>query len=140
MLALLLGLLSVAAVLAAALLPWLETPSGQTIGTGPSRVLLVLAVAGAVAAVAAQRRPGWALIPLLVLVVVTAVAVVTTEPGAMCWDGVDEDGDPVGGCEQDSLTAAPALLGLGSALAMLGLAVAWVTRPARPVPAVPPGR
>lgn len=137
-LALLIGLLGLAGVVAAALMPWLETPSGADVyGRGPSPVVLWIAVAAAAAALICLRRPGWALLPLLVLLAATAFAVLSTSPGAICVDGVDGDGNPVGFCEQDDLTSAPPLLGVGSALTMLGVGVAWLTRRPRSTAPLP---
>jgi hypothetical protein len=60
-------------------------------------------------------------------------AALTTDPSWMCVDGFDDEGNMVGGCEEDEWTLAPVASAAGLALSSVGTALAgvWARRQPR---------
>src|SRR5699024_3577652 len=114
----LVGMVAVACLMIGAVWPWLTAPGGPY-GQPPSPVMLWLTVlAGAATIVLALTRPRLVPIALALVVVGAAAAWLTAEPSWMCWDGVDAEGNMVGGCEEDEWTAIPFVFAAGVVLSL----------------------
>ncbi|MFV0252100.1 MAG: hypothetical protein ACK5H2_02040 [Beutenbergiaceae bacterium] len=117
----------------AALVPWVGGRPGSLFsGMGPSPVVLVLAVVAAVGMVLGQFLPR--VLPF-VLAAVWLVGILTLWSGRriqVCWDGLDELGNHIGGCEFGVWTWAPGLFLAGLAVLTVACAWRWLGRGAEP--------
>lgn len=116
-----LGLLAVGS-----LWPWFAASGGidEVFGTLPSPVLLWVTVLTAGVALVlglAGRRIGWAWGAVGLMLVIAVAAASTGDPGWMCWDGVDAEGNMVGGCEEDEWTPMPLVFAAGLALVTVAI-------------------
>lgn len=134
--ALVIALAGLALLVAGALLPWLENPSGVPISDSARPPVAVWASVGsAILTLVLHRRPRWMLAALGLTLACVVLCVLQVQPAGMCWDGVDADGNPVGGCEEEVYTwVAPAYM-VGAALTVLGALAAWLRPPSSGVPA-----
>ncbi|WP_420113985.1 hypothetical protein [Pseudactinotalea sp.] len=138
--AILTAALGIGCLVAGALWPWFGSPVGP-LGTLPTPWLLWSTVAAALAVAltilgAAHTR--WPLILAAVVVLASIATRVSADPGWMCWDGVDDAGNMVGGCEDDRWTPAPIVFAVGAALTVVAAVLTRLgSRPRQPVSAAP---
>ncbi|WP_156252050.1 hypothetical protein [Pseudactinotalea terrae] len=120
------GMLAIACLMVGAVWPWFAGANG-VVGVPPSRVLLWLTViAGIGTLVVALLRPRLVLIPLALLLVSAFATATSADPGWMCWDGVDADGNMVGGCVEDEWTPIGYVFAAGVLLSVVVAATAWL--------------
>lgn len=121
--------------------PWLTStgPSGL-LGDLPAPWLLWLPVLAAVVGLALGflgARLRWLLLPAVVALAATVVASVTADPGWLCVDGFDDEGNMVGGCHGDEWTLSPVVFAVGLLLSGIGAVLASLARRPLSAPATP---
>lgn len=130
----------VVCLVAGAIWPWFTSPVGL-LGSLPSPWWLWSTVAagiGVLVVVAFRARPRWAWLLVVVLVIAAFGARASADPGWMCWDGLDDDGNMIGGCEDDTWTPAAIIFAAGVALTVVAAFLAHMAaRRARAVSAGP---
>ncbi len=134
MIALVLACLGLVGLLAGTVMPWFRETDIDTGGTPVAVPLLAASAAAALVTLVLHRRPRWIWLPLAATVVLVVLASLTPDPGSICVDGVDTDGNPVGFCASDEWTLAPVAYGVGAALTMMGAALRWLTAASDPRP------
>jgi len=121
--------LGICGLVAGAIWPWLTNPAGL-IGELPPSWLLWMAVPAAGAALVLGflgARLRWLMLPGAVMLAVVVGSVLAADPSWMCWDGVDDDGNMIGGCEDDEWTVVPVVFAVGAVLTMAATVIASVS-------------
>jgi hypothetical protein len=127
MIALALAGLGLVGLVLGTVMPWFRESDIDTGGTPVSVPLLAASAAAALVTLTFHWRPRWIWLPLAAMVMLVVLASLTPDPGSICVDGVDGDGNPAGFCASDEWTRAPVVYGVGAALTMMGAGLRWLT-------------